>query len=163
MHRRNFLALSAGTVLWPFASSAEQKLMPVIGFLGVGSPGGFAVDVAGFQQGLKDSGWMIGQNVAVEYRWAEGHFDHLPNLAGELVERKVSVIATSGGALAAHAAKNATDTIPIVFETGIDPVEAGLVQSFAHPGGNLTGVRSPPASSIQSASICFPSWSPTLG
>jgi putative ABC transport system substrate-binding protein len=140
MKRRNFLACSAGITLWPLASRAQQKVMPVIGFIGVGSPSGFALEVAQFEHGLKDSGWTIGQNVTLEYRWAEGHFDSLPNLARELVERKVSVIATSGGAVAARAAKKATEAIPVVFEIGIDPVEAGLVQSFAHPGGNLTGI-----------------------
>lgn len=101
-------ALGTGTILWPFASSAQQKVMPSIGFLGVGSLGGFAGEVAAFQQGLKDGGWTAGENVALEYRWAEGHFDRLASLADELVERRVAVIATSGGVLAARAAKNAT-------------------------------------------------------
>lgn len=140
MQRRNFLALSAGTILSPIVASAQLKVIPAIGFLGIGSLGGFAGEVAAFQRGLKDGGWTAGENVLVEYRWAEGHFDRLASLAAELVERQVAVIATSGGVLAARAAKNATETIPIIFETGIDPVEAGLVHSFSHPGGNLTGI-----------------------
>jgi ABC-type uncharacterized transport system substrate-binding protein len=140
MKRRSFIALLSGAVSWPLTAGAEQRTIPVIGFLGVGSPSGFAEAVAAFQQGLKDSGWTVGENVAIEYRWAEGQFDRLPSLAHELVGRNVAVVVTSGGAFAARAAKNATTVLPIVFETGIDPVEAGLVQSFAHPGGNLTGI-----------------------
>lgn len=112
--------------------------MPVIGFLGFDK--GFAPYLAAFDQGLKDAGWVLGQNVAIDYRWAEGRFDRLPGLARELATSGVSVIAASGGVLPARAAKEATATIPIVFEIGIDPVEVGLVASFAHPGGNLTGI-----------------------
>jgi len=103
---------------------------------GIGSQNGFAAEVAAFSQGLKDGGWVDGQNLRIEYRWADGHVDQLPGLAGELVNQHVAVLATSGGAGAARAAKRATATIPIVFETGVDPIEAGLVQSLAHPGGN---------------------------
>jgi len=117
---------------------AQQPTMPVIGFLGVAKS--LAPHLAAFDQGLKETGWVLGQNVAAEYRWAEGRFDRLPGLAGELAASGVSVIATSGGVLSARAAKEATATIPIVFEVGIDPVEAGLVASFTHPGGNLTGI-----------------------
>jgi ABC-type uncharacterized transport system substrate-binding protein len=141
MKRRAFLvALGGAAFALPLATHGQQQSTPVIGFLGVASPAGFAAEVASFNAGLQQSGWTLGQNVAVEYRWADGHFDRLPELASELVARHVSVIATSGGALAARSARDATVTIPIVFETGVDPVEAGLVRSFAHPGGNLTGI-----------------------
>ena len=139
MRRREFAKLVAATVSWPMVASA-QKPMPVIGYLGVGSPIGFAAELTAFKQGLKNSGWTVGQNVAIEYRWAEGRFDRLADLTGELVAANVAVIVTSGGTAAARAAKDATTIIPIVFETGIDPVEAGLVASFARPGGNLTGI-----------------------
>jgi putative ABC transport system substrate-binding protein len=114
--------------------------MPVVGFLGTTSPGPFAPFVAAFLRGLSETGYVVGQNVAIEYHWAEGRYDQLPALASDLVGRKVDVIATSGGTSAARAVKNATATIPIVFEVGADPVETGLVASFARPGGNLTGV-----------------------
>jgi len=140
VRRRRFIAALAALIGSPLALRAQQRAMPVIGFLGVGSEKGFAPQVAAFDRGLKDTGWVPEQNVTIEYRWAEGHFDWLPDLAGELAASGVSVIATSGGALPARAAKAATTTIPIVFEVGIDPVEAGLVASFAHPGGNLTGI-----------------------
>jgi ABC-type uncharacterized transport system substrate-binding protein len=140
VRRRELIIIAGCALAWPLTALPQQKQMPVIGFLGVGSPGGFAAEVEAFERGLKDGGWAIGQNVTIEYRWAEGAFDRLPGLAAALVDRGVSVIATSGGALAARAAKNATATIPIVFETGIDPVEGGLVQSFARPAGNLTGI-----------------------
>ena len=119
---------------------AQQKAMPVVGFLSSVSPGPFAAYAAAFRQGLGQTGWVEGQNVRIEYRWAEGQYDRLPALAADLVDHKVTVIATSGGDFSALAAKNATSSIPIVFLGGGDPVERGLVASLAAPGGNLTGV-----------------------
>ena len=140
MHRRRFVALLGAAITAARTLRAQQKAMPVIGFLGGGFPGSRAALRAAFREGLKQTGWVEGQNVTIEYRWAEGNYDRLPELAADLVERRVDVIVTSGGDLAALAAKNATSSIPIVFIGGGDPVEAGLVASLARPGGNLTGV-----------------------
>ena len=123
------------------ALHAQQKAMPVIGFLSGGSLGSQATLTAAFREGLKQTGWVEGQNVTIEYRWAEDNYDRLPDLAADLVARKVDVIATVGGTPPALAAKSATSTIPIVFASG-DPIGSGLVASLARPGGNLTGLSS---------------------
>jgi putative ABC transport system substrate-binding protein len=141
VNRRDLLTLLGGAALaWPLALRAQQKATPVIGYLSGSSPGPSAPQVAAFHQGLADSGYVEGQNLAVEYHWAEGNYDRLPALAAGLVDRKVDLIAASGGPPSAQAAKGATSTIPIVFVSGDDPVAIGLVASLARPGGNLTGV-----------------------
>jgi putative tryptophan/tyrosine transport system substrate-binding protein len=124
----------------PLAARVQQKAMPVIGLLSSTSPGTFEPYAAAFHQGLGESGYVNGQNIAIEYRWAEGHYDRLPALASDLVSRKVEAILAIGGNVSALAAKAATSTIPIVCPVGGDPVADGLVASFAWPGGNLTGV-----------------------
>jgi putative tryptophan/tyrosine transport system substrate-binding protein len=142
MQRRQALAILAGVaVAWPLtAGRAQQKAMPVIGYVGLTSPGASASTVSAIRQGLGETGYVEGQNLTIEYRWAEGHYDRLPALFAELVADKVAVIVAGGGATGAVAAKSATSMIPIVFSVGADPVELGLVASLARPGGNLTGV-----------------------
>ncbi len=140
MRRRAFLATAAGAALAPAIARSQQSRVPVVGYLALTSPEPFAPLLAAFHKGLAETGFVEGRNVAFEYRWAEGRPDRLPELVMDLVARKVDLISTHGGAFVALAAKEATTTIPIVFETGIDPVAAGLVASMARPGGNLTGV-----------------------
>ena len=141
MGRRDFVTLIGSAAAWPLAARAQAP-MPVIGYFSGRSPVTDVPMLSAFRQGLSDAGYVEGRNVAIEFRWAEGRYDRLPDLVQDLVRRKVAVIVTSGGEPTAQAAKAATSTIPIVFNTGGDPIEAGLVASFTRPGGNLTGVSS---------------------
>jgi putative tryptophan/tyrosine transport system substrate-binding protein len=143
LRRREFITLLGGAaaVAWPLAAWAQQPTRPVIGFLHVASPGAFEHLLRGFRQGLNEVGVIDGQNAAIEYRWAEGHYDHLPALADELIRRRVSVLVAVGGEDSALAAKAATTTIPIVFLVARDPSLTGLVASLSRPGGNATGVN----------------------
>jgi putative ABC transport system substrate-binding protein len=140
--RKLLAALGGAAVAWPLAALAQQQpSMPVIGFLSGGSPTGYRSGVVGFRTGLNETGFVEGRNVAIDYRWMDGHFDRLPEAANELVRRRVAVIFASGGVVSAVAAKAATSTIPIVFVNGSDPVKFGLVASYNRPGGNITGIN----------------------
>jgi putative ABC transport system substrate-binding protein len=144
MRRREFIAglgaAAAASTVWPRTAHAQQPKLPVLGFLGATTPEPNAQYVAGLRQGLKETGFVEGENVVIEYRWAEGRYDRLPALAAELVSRQVAVIVPIGGAPPTLAAKAATSTIPIVFNIGGDPVRLGVVASLGRPGGNVTGV-----------------------
>jgi len=141
MDRRTFMgSVAGGLVAAPLAAHAQKSAIPMIGFLGSASPAQSAPFVAAFRKGLNETGYVEGKNVAIEFRWAEGQYDRLPALASELVRRQMAVLVATGGPGAALAAKAATSTIPIVFTTGSDPVQFGLVASLGHPGGNATGV-----------------------
>ena len=141
MRRREFITVLGGAAAWPLAARAQQVALPVIGWISSRSPGESDYLVAAFRQGLKETGYTESQNVSLEFRWAEGHYDRLSAYAVEFARRPVTIIVTTGGDPAAQAAKAATSTIPIVFVSGSDPVKVGLVSSLNRPGSNVTGIH----------------------
>jgi putative tryptophan/tyrosine transport system substrate-binding protein len=141
MRRREFITAIGVTAASPLMARAQQPRIPLVGFLSVGSANPSALLVAAFRQGLQETGYIEGQNIAIEFRWADGQYDQLPTLASDLVRREVAVIVTAGGEGSAFAAKAASSTIPIVFNVGRNPVSLGLVASLSHPGGHITGIN----------------------
>jgi len=142
MRRRQFMTLLGGVAaaLWPIRADAQQPNVRVVGVVSSGSADGFAHLLAALHQGLRDKGYVDGQNLTIEYRWADGHYDRLPALAADFVKRRVALIISTGGVVAARAVKAATTEIPVVFASGDDPIRFGIVPSLSHPGGNVTGV-----------------------
>ena len=158
MRRRDFVTLLGAAAAWPLASRAEQATSPTIGFMSGRAPADSAHLVVAFQQGLAEAGFTDGQNIKIEYRWAEGDYDRLPALAADLVSRNVAVLVGVGGDVSALAAKRATTTIPVVFGMGADPVKAGLVASFNRPGGNVTGFTLWTSEMELSDLVCCANW-----